>query len=323
MDGKQLSSGVSLPLRTRVMANPVVRIILGILLVWLPAPLVTKTAHALIPAPYGHIWPTVVASALVWLAYRFFVQRIERRPLFELSTRGAARELGLGLLVGLSMQVLLFGVLLLLGAYRVDGFAAPGWATLSIVPFYVGVALLEELVGRGIVFGITRQALGTVWAVVISSLFFGLVHAPNVGANFIGLLTCTAFGMLFAAAYLATGRLWLCIGLHFAWNFAQSQVFSSLVSGTSDGTGIIRQHMTGPAWLTGGSFGSEGSVVALALALVGFAAFIMQARARGLGQFPLSLHEEGGVQRQHQVSDLNNGQPQHGNHARAVHSIHY
>lgn len=299
MSGKQLSSGEIQPLRARVMANPVVRIILGTLLVWLPAPLVTKTAHALIPAPYGHIWPIVLASALVWLAYRFFVERIERRPLVELSTRGAARELGLGLLIGLSMQVLLFGVLLLLGAYQVDGFAAPGLATLSIVPFYVGVALLEELVGRGIVFGITRQALGTHWAVVISSLFFGLVHAPNVGANPIGLLTCTAFGMLFAAAYLATGRLWLCIGIHFAWNFAQSQVFSSLVSGTSDGAGIIRQHMIGPTWLTGGAFGSEGSVVALGLALVGFAAFIMQARARGFRHPPVSFHEEEDIQCQH------------------------
>lgn len=293
MYGKQLASSANRTLRTRVMANPVVRIFLGTLLVWLPAPLVTKTAHALIPAPYGHIWPTVLASALVWLAYRFFVRRIERRPLFELSTRGAARELGLGLLVGLSMQVLLFGVLLLLGVYRVDGFAAPSLGMLSIVPFYVGVALLEELVGRGIVFGISRQALGTTWAVVISSLFFGLVHAPNVGANPIGLLTCTAFGMLFAAAYLATGRLWLCIGIHFAWNFAQSQVFSSMVSGTSDGAGIIRAHMTGPTWLTGGTFGSEGSVVALVLALVGFAAFIMQARAREAGYLPASLHAEG------------------------------
>jgi membrane protease YdiL (CAAX protease family) len=290
------------------MANPVVRIFIGTLLVWLPAPLVTKTAHALIPAPYGHIWPTVLASALIWLAYRFFVLRIERRPMFELSTRGAPRELGLGLLVGLLMQVLLFGVLLFLGVYRVDGFAAPGLAMLSVVPLYVGVALLEEFVGRGIVFGISRQALGTVWAVVISSLFFGLVHAPNVGANPIGLLTCTAFGMLFAAAYLATGRLWLCIGIHFAWNFAQSQVFSSLVSGTSDGAGIIRGHLTGPAWLTGGTFGSEGSVVALALAIVGFAAFAMLARARGLSHLPVPLHEEGDIQRQCQMSDLNNGQ---------------
>lgn len=266
----------------RVFANPVVRILLGSLLVWIPAPLITKTAHALIPPPYGHIWPTLLAALLVWQAYRFFVLRIERRPVSELSTPGALGELGSGLLVGLGMQALLFAVLWALGVYRIQGVVAPTAHMLSVVPLYLGVALLEELVGRGIWFGITRQALGAVWAVVISALFFGLIHAPNVGANPIGLLTCTAFGMLFAAAYMATGRLWLCIGIHFAWNFAQSQVFSSLVSGTSDGAGMIQGRLVGADWLTGGSFGSEGSVVALAVALLGFLGFMALARARAL-----------------------------------------
>lgn len=266
-------------LAARLIANPVVRIVIGTLLVWLPAPLITKTAHAFIPAPYGHVWPTLLAAALVWLAYRFFVLRVERRPVSELSTRGALRELGSGLLVGLSMQALLFAVLWALGVYRIDGLIAPSAKMLGVVPLYAGVALLEEFVGRGIWFGISRQALGTVWAVVISSLFFGLVHAPNAGANPIGLLTCTAFGMLFAAAYMATGRLWLCIGIHFAWNFAQSQVFSSLVSGTKDGAGIFQGHLIGPVWLTGGSFGSEGSVVALAVALLGFVGFMAKAHS--------------------------------------------
>jgi membrane protease YdiL (CAAX protease family) len=265
----------------RALANPMVRILLGSLMVWLPAPLVTKTAKALVPAPYAHVWPMILASAIIWLAYRFFVLRIEGRPLSELSSPGALRELGYGAAIGLSMQVLLFALLLLLGVYHIDGFAAPGLAMLSVVPFYVGVALLEELVGRGIIFGVSSRAWGMVWGVAISSAFFGLVHAPNVGANPIGLLTCTAFGLLFAAAYIATGRLWMCMGIHFAWNFAQSQIFSSLVSGTSDGTGVIHAHLTGPAWLTGGTFGAEGSVVALLLALLGFAAFTTKTMVTG------------------------------------------
>jgi membrane protease YdiL (CAAX protease family) len=279
MNEKLMTSGARRSLGARALANPVVRILLGSFLVWLPAPLVTKTAHALVPAPYGHVWPMVLASVIICLTYRFFVLRIEHRSLSEFSTNGALQELGSGVLVGLSMQTILFGLLMLLGVYRIDGFAAPGLGMLSIVPFYVGVALLEEMVGRGIIFGISRQALGSVWAVVISSVFFGLVHAPNVGANPIGVLTCIAFGMMFAAAYMATRRLWLCIGIHFAWNYAQSQVFSSLVSGTSDGDGLIRGHLNGPAWLTGGSFGSEGSVVALILALLGFFALIIRAGA--------------------------------------------
>lgn len=265
----------------RALASPVVRILLGSFMVWLPAPLVTKTAKALVPAPYAHVWPMILASVIIFLAYRFFVLRIERRPMSELSSPGALRELGYGIAVGLLMQVFLFVALLLLGVYHIDGFAAPGLGMLGVVPFYVGVALLEEMVGRGVIFGISSRAWGTVWGVVISSAFFGLVHAPNVGANPIGVLTCTAFGMLFAAAYMATGRLWICIGIHFAWNFAQSQIFSSLVSGTSDGTGVIHGHLTGPVWLTGGTFGSEGSVVALLLALLGVVAVMTKMMVTG------------------------------------------
>jgi uncharacterized protein len=283
MHEKQPSAGKVVSLGNRALGNPVVRILLGSLLVWLPAPLVTKTAHALVPARFAHVWPMVLASVLIFFAYRFFVRRVEKRPMTELSMAGASSELAFGVLIGLAMQILLFGVLWSLGVYQADSFGAPTVAMLSIVPFYVGVALLEEMVGRGIVFGISQKALGTVWGVAISSVFFGLVHAPNLGANPIGILTCTAFGMMFAAAYMATRRLWLCIGIHFAWNYAQSQVFSSLVSGTSDGDGLIRGHLTGPSWLSGGSFGAEGSVVALTLALLGFAAFIMWARSAESG----------------------------------------
>ena len=43
---------------------------------------------------------------------------------------------------------------------------------------------------------------------------------------------------LLAAAYMLTRRLWLCIGIHFAWNFTQGGIFSAAVSGgATKGTG--------------------------------------------------------------------------------------
>jgi uncharacterized RDD family membrane protein YckC len=80
MNEKRSPNGTGRELGNRVLANPVARILLGSLLVWLPAPLVTKTAHALVPAPYGHLWPMVLASVLVYLAYGLFVRRVERLP---------------------------------------------------------------------------------------------------------------------------------------------------------------------------------------------------------------------------------------------------
>ena len=40
-------------------------------------------------------------------------------------------------------------------------------------------------------------------------------------------------GVMLAAAYLLTGRLWLSMGIHFAWNFTQGGIFGAAVSGRS------------------------------------------------------------------------------------------
>ncbi|MDH4439009.1 MAG: CPBP family intramembrane metalloprotease, partial [Rhizobium sp.] len=70
-------------------------------------------------------------------------------------------------------------------------------------------------------------------------------------------------GLLLAAVYLLTRRLWLSIGAHMAWNFTQSGIFSGSVSGAFEQPGLIRAVIEGPQVLTGGMFGMEASVVAL------------------------------------------------------------
>ncbi len=69
---------------------------------------------------------------------------------------------------------------------------------------------------------------------------------------------------MLAAAYMVTRRLWLCIGIHIAWNFAEGGIFSAAVSG-GDTKGLLQAKLIGADWLTGGAFGVEGSVVALAI----------------------------------------------------------
>jgi membrane protease YdiL (CAAX protease family) len=74
-------------------------------------------------------------------------------------------------------------------------------------------------------------------------------------------------GLMFCALYALTGRLWVPIGLHLAWNFAQGYLFGATVSGNNLG-GSIAVSSARPgaaAWLTGGTFGPEASVFALLL----------------------------------------------------------
>jgi hypothetical protein len=52
------------------------------------------------------------------------------------------------------------------------------------------------------------------------------------------------------------------IGVHFGWNLTLGGVFGSAVSG-SDVPSVLESVIAGPSWLTGGSFGLEGSVPAV------------------------------------------------------------
>src|SRR5206468_8601734 len=135
---------------------------------------------------------------------------------------------------------------------------------------------------RGILFRIVEAGLGSWLGLLVSAAVFGLAHLANPGSNVIGAASIIIeAGILLAAAYMFTRRLWLPIGLHFAWNFTEAGIFGADVSGRHIG-GLLRSTLTGPAWLTGGAFGPEASVVAVVLCLAVGVAFIVAAVRRGL-----------------------------------------
>lgn len=142
-------------------------------------------------------------------------------------------------------------------------------------------AVLEEVVMRGVVFRILEQWLGSWIALVISAAVFGLLHLLNPGVT---LLNASAVmmeaGIMLAAAYMLTRRLWFCIGSHFAWNFMQGGVFSAAVSGGA-ASGLLQAKLVGPVWLTGGTFGIEASVIAVAVCLMAGLTLLFAARRRG------------------------------------------
>jgi membrane protease YdiL (CAAX protease family) len=187
---------------------------------------------------------------------------MEKRAVTELSGRHAARELGLGLVLGALLFSATIGVLAAVGVYQTTG--NNGWLImLASVPGFILTGVLEEVLFRGIVFRILDQWLGSWFALAISAVIFGFLHLLNPGATVLNAAAISIEGgVLLAAAFMLTGRLWLCIGLHIAWNFTQGGIFSVAVSGGAS-KGLLQSRMVGPDWLTGGKFGAEASVVAL------------------------------------------------------------
>ena len=134
---------------------------------------------------------------------------------------------------------------------------------------------------RGVVFRILEQWLGSWIALAISAALFGLLHLLNPGVTLLnaGAVMLEA-GIMLAAAYMLTRRLWLCIGIHFAWNFTQGGIFSAAVSGGTT-SGLLQAKLIGPTWLSGGAFGAEASVVAVVVCLAAGLLLLRAARRNG------------------------------------------
>jgi membrane protease YdiL (CAAX protease family) len=266
-------------LASRLMANPLVRIVLGIVLTFGAVPLTMIIASQLVAKPYRIVWPQLLAAVLVWFGYRFYVRRIEKRQPTELATPGMARELGSGLLLGAGLVALSFAVLAALGAYQFGGVNALSIMMLVPLAELVLVGMAEEMVFRGVIFGVIERSLGSKPAIVISALVFSLAHLPNDGVSVLAIAVIAAYGVMQAALYMKTRRLWACIGTHIAWNYCVSQVFSSTVSGHAATGGLLRGELAGNAMLTGGVFGVEGSLIALLLIAAAAAFWLRRAFA--------------------------------------------
>jgi uncharacterized protein len=248
----------------RVLRFPLTRIALGILSIAVPFALVSVPLNLLVTDKPLRRLGALLLAGIVLGSYWGYVRIVEKRVAVELSGTLAIRELGLGLVLGALLLAITIGILAALGEYQVTG--NNGWQPmLAILPGCILAGVLEEVLIRGIVFRILELSLGSWIALGISAAIFGVLHLLNPGATFLNAATISIeAGVLLAAAYMFTRRLWLCIGIHIAWNFTQGGVFSVAVSGGS-AKGLLQATMVGPDWLTGGIFGVEASIVALAV----------------------------------------------------------
>ena len=236
------------------------------------------------PDPGLREWRNLIKALVLIAGYWAYVRFWERRPAREHSVSGAGAELLAGLLLGGLLFSGVVAILTLLGAYSLQSVGTLGdlGAVLaSMAPRIVAGAMIEELIFRLVLLRLLERSFGTAWALAISSLLFGLAHLGNTGATpMIGVLLGLELGLLFGAAYLLTRRIWLCAALHFAWNFVQGAVFSIAVSGQS-GESWLHGTLTGPAWLSGGAFGAEGSLVSVVLCLAAAGVLLKLAHKRG------------------------------------------
>jgi uncharacterized protein len=205
-------------------------------------------------------------SGMMIVVYRFLVTLLEQRTAIELPLSLSVPGLWLGVLVGAGLFALVYATLWALSAISLRGFSGFGGLGHALA-IAIASAVGEEIVFRGVVYRRLEEKLGTAIALLISAALFSLVHAGNAGANWVSTLAIALeSGVMLGLAYAATRSLWLPIGLHFGWNFTEGGIFGAAVSG-GQYHGLIDAPLSGSPLITGGVFGPEASLAALAISL--------------------------------------------------------
>jgi hypothetical protein len=172
---------------------------------------------------------------------------------------------GLGL--GLALAILVVGVMTLLGGVRwsADGGSMLSWmrGAVGAAAFLALPAAAEEALLRGYPLQALTEAWGGPLALVTTAAAFGAMHLGNPGATALGTANTMAAGLFLGALCLRTGSLWWATGAHLGWNWGLGYLADLPVSGLviADAP-LVDAHAGGAAWLGGGAFGPEGSVVA-------------------------------------------------------------
>ena len=231
----------------------------------------------------GHGSILISATLVAW-ACGALLEELPFRALGCTPHRGWLRNFGFGSALGAAT---LFLAALFLTATRgihfrfdVAGERAIGETLALSALLFVFAAAAEEILFRGYLLQTLTRAELAWLGVLLTSVPFAAVHLNNPHAvpGFTFVNTALA-GVWLAAAYLRTRSLWLPLGLHWAWNWAQASLLGLPVSGIERiaPAPLLQAINAGPDWLTGGAYGIEGGA-ACTLALLISTVFIWRSK---------------------------------------------
>lgn len=237
----------------------------------------------LLPPGTPKLWRELLGEAILAvsaIAPAFAIAAIEHRSFGDYGLPGRiafGKSFWAGCLAGpISLSVLLLA-LALLGCLRFEGVVLHGLRTWKFAffwaVFFLLVAFFEEFAFRGYVLLALTEGVGFWPAALLTSLVFGYTHRGNAGETWVGALGAAAIGLFFCFTVRRTGNLWFAVGLHAAWDWAQSFLYGVPDSGMREPGHLLQAALHGPAWLSGDPVGPEGSVLIFVLIAMMWIAF--------------------------------------------------
>jgi uncharacterized protein len=200
------------------------------------------------------------------------------------------KEIAGGALVGAAVISGVFATEWLMGLVQVDGLLPPTQSSIAAPAQLLILAFAEEVVYGGIILNTLLVRLPRPLAVALTAAIFSFGHSDNPHASAISVASNVLDGIIYALAFAATGRIWLPLGVHWAWNTFQGPIFGFPVSGHMFG-GIVQQEVVDDnTFLTGGAYGPEAGVIGLVGRLIIILAVLQWGKTMPRTQTPQSTY---------------------------------
>ncbi|EGG28034.1 hypothetical protein PH30N_04962 [Cutibacterium modestum 30N] len=208
----------------------------------------------------------LASFAGVWLALWAWMRFVEQRPMNCLGFRGHSNDVWIG--VAIAVAILVIDVVVM----TTSGQVTMLWARPSAMAVVLIVAAIllflvqgcaEEVVLRGYIMQSVAAKWGIPAGLAIQAVVFAALHGANPGTTWVALVNVAGFGLMLGLLVVWRGNLLVAMGFHTVWNWLQGMVLGFDVSGLEFNQSVLTTVRTTGShpWLTGGTFGAEGSII--------------------------------------------------------------
>lgn len=173
-----------------------------------------------------------------------------------------AKNIPLGLFFGFLQISLYVLVDLGRGVLGYDGINL-GNLNLIFLGYFIGFFIQstsEEFLVRGILTRVLYDRFGKKIAIILPSIFFGLLHLGNEGVTILSILNTILVGIFFAKLLFYTDNIMVTSGAHAGWNFSMAMIYGLNVSGFSGFDSLLNFKILSYN-LYDKTYGPEGSIV--------------------------------------------------------------
>jgi uncharacterized protein len=211
----------------------------------------------------------VYLAALAFGAFAAISWRRRKQPLLAgfglIVDRRTLPDVGVGFSIATTAMIGILVVLLIVGGVQATRDAFQPATALGFGLFLILQGIVDETLMRGMLISGLALLLGgrRIAAVLVAAVLFGLTHAFFEGATPLSVVSNSLGGVMYGLAFVMTRRIWLGVGLHFAWNWVQGPILGFILSGHPVSGALFHIDDLGPLWLTGGLYGPEGGIVGI------------------------------------------------------------